>query len=151
MQDCVLLKISEVEQLLQVAPELRDVLNSLVSVRTTAVLSALPFFQHVIRENKPWSKISMVGALFTFSSVAKGDTVLSQGNEPHDKFFVLVSGTVCVKSLPTDAPVNRTDQLFFESVFSSMTVPDRDSPGGAPQLNRVVRGILSFLDVVDCC
>lgn len=58
---CVLLKLnaSDFKNFLEIAPEVKNSFDYIISEHVTERLSRVPFFKG-IKENKPWSKLSMI-------------------------------------------------------------------------------------------
>lgn len=75
---------------LRAAPEMEPVLRARLDVRTAARLRSIPFFAGV-RENKPWSKMDLLGGLFAFEEFGDGAVVFEQ-NQLGDKFYIIVDG-----------------------------------------------------------
>lgn len=86
------LNAADFKRFLSIAPELEEVLRERISVRTADRLKKIPFFT-AVRENKPWSKLDLLGGLFTFEEFDKGAIVFSEGSVG-DRFYVIVSGEV---------------------------------------------------------
>lgn len=91
---CLLLKLSgeDFQKFLQVAPEVEDLFRQRVNMRTSERLKRIPFFKNV-RENKPWSKLDLLGALFTFEEFSMNEIVFQQGTIG-TKFYIIVSGEI---------------------------------------------------------
>jgi CRP-like cAMP-binding protein len=53
---------------------------------------SIPFFRS-LRENRPWSKRSLLGSMFKFKHYQAGETVVQEG-DVGDTFFVVVDGSV---------------------------------------------------------
>jgi len=49
-----------------------------LSLSLSQTLRSIPFFQY-INENKPWSKIGILGGLFRFEEYAPGHVVFREG------------------------------------------------------------------------
>jgi CRP-like cAMP-binding protein len=92
--NCLLLKLSgeNFQKFLQVAPEVEDLFRQRVNMRTSERLKNIPFFRNV-RENKPWSKLDLLGALFTFEEFSMNEVVFNQGTIG-TKFYIIVSGEI---------------------------------------------------------
>ena len=59
------------QKFLAVVPEVESLFRQRVNVRTSERLRTIPFFRNV-RENKPFCKLDLLGALFTFEEFAPG-------------------------------------------------------------------------------
>lgn len=68
----------------------------MVGMRTAERMQHIPFFANV-KENKPWSKLGLLGGMFQFEEVPKGETCFRQGN-PADKFYIIIRGSVEVSA-----------------------------------------------------
>lgn len=79
---------------LTVAPELSDKFQALVKHRTSKILETFDILSSIV-ENKPWSKIEMLGTLFHYETVPAGHVVFKDGDQA-EKFYLIVSGTVGV-------------------------------------------------------
>jgi hypothetical protein len=67
-----------IPHVVQISPEISDELNSVISVRTAQTLANIPFFKSV-KENKPWSKLGILGSMFQFEHFVEGATVVKEG------------------------------------------------------------------------
>eukprot|EP00004_Rigifila_ramosa_P019200 TRINITY_DN4850_c0_g1_i1.p1 TRINITY_DN4850_c0_g1~~TRINITY_DN4850_c0_g1_i1.p1 ORF type:complete len:596 (-),score=173.47 TRINITY_DN4850_c0_g1_i1:111-1811(-) len=97
-EDCIFLHLSgkDWETFLELAPEIVEKVEILRQTRTANSLSKIPLFSDVI-ENKPWSKLSMLGGLFVYVQVLASEELFKQGDDA-DMFYVIVHGTVSVVS-----------------------------------------------------
>ena len=89
---CLLADGENFQKFLAVVPEVESLFRQRVNVRTSERLRSIPFFRNV-RENKPFCKLDLLGALFTFEEFASGETVFHQGTAG-GKFYIIVSGLV---------------------------------------------------------
>eukprot|EP01137_Pigoraptor_chileana_P024711 Opistho-2@93063 len=80
------------QRFLEVAPEFRGAIEQMVSQRTAERLRHIPFFASV-KENKPWSKLGLLGGLFVFEEFA-ADTVVCKQGENGNKFYIVVRGSL---------------------------------------------------------
>lgn len=94
VEDSILLRLhkSQFDRFLAVAPELEDVFVSRMSARTAARLRRIPFFFH-IKENKPWNKLDLLGGLFVFETMKKGEMIFEEGSVG-EKFYVIIDGNI---------------------------------------------------------
>ncbi len=71
-------------------------------MRTAQTLEKIPFFKSEVKENKPWSKLGILGSMFVYESYSTGSVVCREG-EVGNKFYVIVDGMVeVVKQIYTD-------------------------------------------------
>ena len=91
---CLLLKLNgeNFQSFLTIAPEVEQLFRQRLNMRTSDRLRSIPFFRG-IRENKPWSKLDLLGALFTFEEFSAGELVFAQGSIG-TKFYIIVAGEV---------------------------------------------------------
>eukprot|EP00808_Paulinella_micropora_P028639 g60587.t1 len=91
-EDCLLLELksSHFQSFQQIAPDICSVVRTRLGATTGKHLRTIPFFAQV-RENRPWSKLDLLGDLFTFEVYDAKKTIVQQG-ERGTKFYVLVSG-----------------------------------------------------------
>jgi len=88
------------QKFLKIAPELSEHFKSLMNHRTANTLKLLPLFERV-RENRPWSKLEMVAAMFLYEQ-AEAKTVLYKIGDQPTKFYLTVSGGVDITASTTD-------------------------------------------------
>eukprot|EP00479_Gromia_sphaerica_P010053 TRINITY_DN4477_c0_g1_i2.p1 TRINITY_DN4477_c0_g1~~TRINITY_DN4477_c0_g1_i2.p1 ORF type:complete len:282 (+),score=69.45 TRINITY_DN4477_c0_g1_i2:88-846(+) len=98
------------------APELAATIESVIAIRKSKALQKTPFFQGVI-ENKPWSKLSLLGELFKYEDFDKHENVFKQG-EKGDSFYLLIEGHVTVLITEEDGKEHAIDQHGPKLVFS---------------------------------
>lgn len=101
------------------SPPLHRTLECLVAMRKVGIMGKIPFFQGVV-ENKPWSKLGLLGAIFKFEDFATGDLVCRQG-DPSDRFYVIVHGKVAVEVL-RDGEQVQIDQLANNAYFGEIAL-----------------------------
>ncbi|KAJ3615562.1 hypothetical protein Zmor_016329 [Zophobas morio] len=89
---CLKLLRKNFQAFLQVSPSISENVEQIIRKRTGDFLLRIPFFSH-IKENKPWSKLSLLGNLCQFEFFPSGSTVFREG-QPGDKFYVIVTGQV---------------------------------------------------------
>jgi CRP-like cAMP-binding protein len=96
LQKTVVLRLSSAyfSQFRELAPQVCAQVEQRLSMKTAAKLETIPFFKG-IRENRPWSKIGLLGTLFKFELFETGSTIFKEG-EVGDKFYVIVEGKVAV-------------------------------------------------------
>ncbi|CEO96848.1 hypothetical protein PBRA_005452 [Plasmodiophora brassicae] len=73
-------------------------------MRTSEWLKNLPFFSG-IKENKPWSKLGLLGSQFKFRECVTGEVVCQQGQRDDRTFYLIVLGKVRVTILDDGKPV----------------------------------------------
>lgn len=82
---------------LTVAPELTEHFQALLQHRTANILKTMDLFKY-LNENKPWSKVEMMGALFNYELKRENEMIYKQNDEP-DKFYLLMSGSVALENV----------------------------------------------------
>lgn len=71
----------------------------------------MPFFAK-IKENKPWSKLALLGSLFKFKQFADGDVVCREG-EFSTGFYIIANGRCRVSVANADDDAELTiDELI---------------------------------------
>eukprot|EP00123_Amoebidium_parasiticum_P017189 comp23746_c0_seq1/m.41012 comp23746_c0_seq1/g.41012 ORF comp23746_c0_seq1/g.41012 comp23746_c0_seq1/m.41012 type:complete len:738 (-) comp23746_c0_seq1:109-2322(-) len=116
--DCVLLQLRKehFNAFLEVAPSFQSMLQQLAAVRTADRMRSLPFFAQV-KENKPWSKLGLLGGLFVFEFLPAGKVLFEEG-DAGDKFYIVVRGAVEVYTGTGDSRAIlselRANQFFGE-------------------------------------
>jgi len=90
--DSLLLKLDKknFSSFLQIVPGSKRLFENRIFSRTSDRLRQIPFFSHM-HENKPWSKLDLLGTLFEFEEHKAGTKIVKQGDRA-DKFFVIVDG-----------------------------------------------------------
>lgn len=110
---CLTLTADKFSRFLAIAPELKERLSFAIGPRVATIIENIPFFRNEIRENKPWSKLGLLGELCQFQKAEENEVLFRQGDKA-DKFFVIVAGAVLVtKAEPAipeegDDPANAT-------------------------------------------
>lgn len=84
-------------QFLSIAPELKEQFDRIVLLRTADVLSNIPFFRD-LKENKPWSKLDILCAIFHFESFTVNQKLFSVG-DVGDKFYIVLNGSVSIEAV----------------------------------------------------
>jgi hypothetical protein len=75
---CLRLDASQFTTFLDLTPELRGPLHSLLQKRTTSMINKIPFFTNSVVENKPWSKMELLGQLFKYEMVKEGVHIINE-------------------------------------------------------------------------
>lgn len=75
---CLRLDASQFKSFLDLTPEIRDPMHKLLQKRTTAMINKIPFFTNSIVENKPWSKIELLGQLFKYEMVKEDVHIIKE-------------------------------------------------------------------------
>lgn len=88
---------------LEVAPELKPILQTIVGQRSVNIISQLPLFQYDVRENKPWSKLSILGELCRFEKYSTDETIVNSVDKLCNKFYCIVEGSISIKYTCNDA------------------------------------------------
>lgn len=106
----------------RIAPVLRSTIESIVAVRKERLFRTIPFFA-AIRENKPWSKLGLLGALFRFEDYAANEFVFFQEDRA-EKFYVIVDGRVDVLMKDEDDGESQIpiDHLSSNAWFGEMAL-----------------------------
>jgi len=119
--NCVLLRLlpQHFQDFLRLCPEIQSVFHSRVSLRTANRLAHIPFF-NAVKENKPWSKLDLLGGLFVFEEVMAGQVVFHEG-DLGDKFYVVVSGELKV-TMQRDDQEKLLDVLREDSWFGEIAL-----------------------------
>ncbi|GAB5353677.1 hypothetical protein AAMO2058_000054700 [Amorphochlora amoebiformis] len=91
-EDTLLLRLDQkhFSSFLQLVPGSERLFQNRLFSRTSRQMSKVPFFSKM-QENKPWSKLDLLGTLFEFEQVKAGVEVIKQGDKG-DKFFIIVDG-----------------------------------------------------------
>eukprot|EP00808_Paulinella_micropora_P008646 g53427.t1 len=112
---CLLLKLlkQDFDEFIKIAPEVKAPFISLLSARTANSMRGLPIFKN-IKENKPWNKLSILGAMFQFQSYPVGDKVVRAGDPP-GKFWIIVDGTVQVSVQACNAE-GKQEQVVLDTL-----------------------------------
>jgi CRP-like cAMP-binding protein len=126
ISDVLLLELEQknFESFSQIAPELETILRARAAARTSEQLKAIPFFAGV-KENKPWSKLDLLGGLFAFEEYDAGAVVVQEGSIG-DKFFIIVEGSikVSVKRNNEDIDIDElSDGQWFGEIALMMDTP----------------------------
>jgi CRP-like cAMP-binding protein len=122
---CVLLKLlsRNFNSFLEIVPEVRNTFNRVMSVRITQTLATIPFFRE-IKENRPWSKLNILGSMFDFEFLPTGAVVIREG-EVGDKFYVIVDGSVEISKAitgPQGTKVIRLEVLQKNAWFGEIAL-----------------------------
>jgi CRP-like cAMP-binding protein len=122
---CVMLKLARknFESFLTIVPEVKHALDRVMSVRTAQTLSNIPFFR-AMKENKPWSKLGILGSMFQFEHFTAGEIVVKEG-EIGDKFFVIVDGKAEVTKMVHNGGKDEIvvlDQLSKNAYFGELSL-----------------------------
>ena len=80
------------QQLVRIIPPLERDVRDRAEARTAERLKQIPFFSSV-RENRPWSKMDLLGSMLEFEEFDSG-TVICREGEIGSKFYLIVSGQV---------------------------------------------------------
>eukprot|EP01083_Nonionella_stella_P195553 720266_1 len=107
------------ERFAELSPPLYHTLECLVAMRKVGIMSKIPFFKGVV-ENKPWSKLGLLGTIFKFENFETGDYVCRQG-DPSDKFYVIVHGKMAVEILRDGKPTV-IDKLANNAYFGEIAL-----------------------------
>ena len=96
LSDAVVMRMDRrtFQSLIRLVPSLECDVREKVEARTAERLRAIPFFSSV-RENRPWSKLDLLGSMLTFEEYAEGDVVCREG-EVGTKFYIIVRGQVAI-------------------------------------------------------
>jgi len=81
-------------------------------MKTAQKLEKIPFFKG-IKENRPWSKVGLLGTLFKYELFEAGGVVFREG-EVGDKFYLIVDGKVAI----TTHKENSEELLELETLSS---------------------------------
>eukprot|EP00457_Paulinella_chromatophora_P001229 gb/GEZN01001231.1/.p1 GENE.gb/GEZN01001231.1/~~gb/GEZN01001231.1/.p1 ORF type:complete len:919 (-),score=155.09 gb/GEZN01001231.1/:152-2908(-) len=94
LTDVVLVSITKEKfnRFLDIAPELTEPFEMMLDIRTARMLRSVDIFKNV-RENRPWSKLEVIGSLFDYLHVDGGKIVYEKA-EKADLFYVLIKGEV---------------------------------------------------------
>lgn len=65
------------QSFLQITPEAEQAMKTRIEARTAEYLRKVPFFDGIV-ENKPWSKLDLLGSLFVFEEMPEGEIVFDQ-------------------------------------------------------------------------
>jgi len=118
---CVMLKLhtDDFQKFLTIAPESRETFEQIISVRTSKTLQKIPIFKSV-KENKPWSKLAMLGAMFQFVTFPEGHVIYTEG-DPNTQFYVIVDGKIELSTVvyPVADAVLGEEKEITESDFLS--------------------------------
>jgi CRP-like cAMP-binding protein len=82
------------QKFIQIVPEVKATIENRVGMRVADRLKTIPFFAG-IKENKPWSKLGLLGTLFQFEEFSDQQIICKEG-ENADKFYIIVDGKVSV-------------------------------------------------------
>ena len=96
-EPCLLLCLAATKfaRFLSIAPELRASMEFSIGPRVASIIENIPFFRSEIRENKPWSKLGLLGELCQFEKREENEILFRQGDRG-EKFYVIVAGAVLV-------------------------------------------------------
>lgn len=109
------------DQFLRIAPEVAEVFTARVSARTAERLKRIPFFKR-INENKPWSKLDLLGGLFVFEEHCAGAVLFREG-EPGGKFYVVVNGRLSVSvTRPNEPSAIVLNELAADDWFGEISL-----------------------------
>ena len=113
--NCICLKLmsADFQRFIRVAPEIEYALGKVIAERVSDRLSRIPFFQG-IKENKPWSKINMLGSLFCFENHDAGTKLFSQGDFG-DKFYIICNGKIEL-TLEVDDQFNNSQTITLNTL-----------------------------------
>uniref|UniRef100_A0A6A7G574 Cyclic nucleotide-binding domain-containing protein n=1 Tax=Hirondellea gigas TaxID=1518452 RepID=A0A6A7G574_9CRUS len=103
----------------ELSPVLYETLRCLSSVRKAEFFETIPFFAGV-RENKPWCKLGLFGALFQIEDADK-DAVLFEEGDHGNKFYIIVKGRVDVFVSRDGHPV-KIDSLSSNAWFGEISL-----------------------------
>jgi CRP-like cAMP-binding protein len=110
---CLKLDHSRFQKFFEIAPELKEPIESAIQTRTLEALKNIPLFRDEIVENKPWSKLELLATMFDYEQAAYGDTILKEGSEG-EKFYLIIVGSVEVHIKIEDSPqVQYEKQIDF--------------------------------------
>lgn len=98
------LRSASINQFKEIAPDAFKHIEYVLSMKTAKKLESFPFFANV-KENRPWSKMGLLGTLFKFESFVE-DTVIIREGHAGDKFFIIVEGEVQISVLAEDGQSN---------------------------------------------
>ncbi|CEO96845.1 hypothetical protein PBRA_005449 [Plasmodiophora brassicae] len=109
------------EKFAECVPELQNAIHRNLHVRTADWLKKMPFFAK-IKENKPWSKLALLGSLFKFKQFADGDVVCREG-EFSTGFYIIANGRCRVSVANADDDAELTiDELITGQWFGEMSL-----------------------------
>lgn len=77
------------------APGICREIATRLGAKTSQRLQSIPFFRG-LKENRPWSKLGLLGSMFKLEGFEDGQVVFSKGDKGN-KFYVIVEGTVTVR------------------------------------------------------
>ncbi|SPR01807.1 Cyclic nucleotide-binding domain-containing protein [Plasmodiophora brassicae] len=106
LEPSVFLKLTKerFQKVMAIAPHLARRIRQRLHMRTSEWLKNLPFFSG-IKENKPWSKLGLLGSQFKFRECVTGEVVCQQGQRDDRTFYLIVLGKVRVTILDDGKPV----------------------------------------------
>ena len=123
LSDCVLMQMDRLtfQSLIRLVPSLESDVREKVEARTAERLRAIPFFSSV-RENRPWSKMDLLGSMLHFEEYGEGDVVCREG-EVGSKFYIIVRGQVAISidSAVASAPIV-LDHLGPDATFGEIAL-----------------------------
>ena len=123
LSDCVLMKMDRLtfQSLIKLVPSLERDVREKVEARTAERLRAIPFFSSV-RENRPWSKLDLLGSMLQFEEFESGAVVCREG-EMGSKFYLIVHGAVSISisSATSEQPIV-LDQLGPDQHFGEIAL-----------------------------
>ena len=138
---CIMFKLlsRDFDRFLAIVPQVKDKFSKVQSQRIATTLSNIPFFRHV-RENKPASKLTVLGGMFTFEHYEAGQSVCREG-EPFDKFVIIVDGHVDVtKSIQATqpAPAESAESVLLETLEKNNWFGEMQLIGDKPMLTSFI-------------
>jgi len=91
---CQMLKLfsGDFKRFMEIVPEVKPAFNRVMSLRIAQTLSNIPFFR-AVKENRPWSKINVLGAMFQFEHFTANEIIIAENNF-NDKFYLICDGSV---------------------------------------------------------
>ena len=123
LSDTVVMRMDRLtfQSLIQIVPSLESDVREKVEARTAERLRAIPFFS-AVRENRPWSKMDLLGSMLQFEEYKAGDVVCREG-EIGSKFYIIVKGEVAISidSATSEAPIV-LDHLGPDATFGEIAL-----------------------------
>ena len=109
------------QSLIRLVPSLERDVREKVEARTAERLRAIPFFS-AVRENRPWSKMDLLGSMLQYEEYRAGDVVCREG-EIGSKFYIVVRGQVAISiiSATSEQPIV-LDHLGADATFGEIAL-----------------------------
>jgi len=128
-EDCLFLTVRKYQfrTFLQIAPEVKEQFNTLVTNRIANILRDFDFFHHNIKETRPWNKLEMFSSMLDFFKFEANDvitTIRPNLDDASNQFFIILYGEVKATT-PTRQGLKRDlhKSGFFGEFVSENKVP----------------------------